>query len=468
MNRLLKNFSYTFIANIINFLISAAVAFFVPKALGTESYGYFQLYLFYTSYIGFFHFGWADGIYLRYGGAYYDQLDKARMSAQFRLYTAFVVILGAIICLFGVMTVSPADRAFVVGGTGLAILLMLPRTFLLYVLQCTNRIREYALGTVTERIVYFLVVIIVLISGTSSFRPLLFGDLAGKLTALILTVWICRDLVKSKPEPLAEAFPETRRNVTVGIRLMFSNIASMLIVGIVRLAIERHWDVETFGKVSLTMAISNLFMVFIESVALILFPALRRTDPDRLTELYSRMRSCLMLPLFGILILYYPAYVILSAWLPAYADKLRYMAILFPMCVYESKTSMLVNTYLKTLRKEKTLMTVNLVTVALSAALSGVFVFGMNSLDFAIVSIVVLLAFRCIAGEVLLAKEIRIRVVWDILQELLLTAGFILASWLIGGIRGVLIYAVLYAAYLMLHRADLSGIAALVRSRIHS
>ena len=465
MNRLLKNFSYSFIANIINFMISAAVAFFVPKALGTESYGYFQLYLFYTSYIGFFHFGWADGIYLRYGGAYYDQLDKARMSAQLRMYTAFVLILGLAVCLFGMMTVSPQERAFVVGGTGAAILLMLPRTFLLYILQCTNRIREYAIGTVTERIVYFIVVATVLLSRTSSFRPLVLGDLAGKLTALLVTAWICRDLVKSRPEPLAAAFPETWKNLSAGIRLMFSNIASMLIVGIVRLAIERHWDVETFGKVSLTMAISNLFMVFIESVALILFPALRRMDPDRLKSLYGRMRGCLMLPLFGILLLYYPANAILSAWLPAYADKLRYMAILFPMCVFESKTSMLVNTYMKTLRKEKTLMTVNLSAVALSLLLSGIFVFGMNNLDLAIVSIVVLLAFRCVTGELLLAKTIGVTVTRDIVQELLLTAGFILASWLIGGIRSVLIYAAMYAAYLVLHRTDLYAMGNLIRSR---
>ena len=38
-------------------------------------------------------------------------------------------------------------------------------------------------------------------------------------------------------------------------------------------------------------------------------------------------------------IFYYPIKLILSTWLPQYADSLRYMALLFPICIYESKMS---------------------------------------------------------------------------------------------------------------------------------
>lgn len=40
----IKNFSYTFMANAVSFLISAVLVFFVPKRLGVEQYGYWQLY----------------------------------------------------------------------------------------------------------------------------------------------------------------------------------------------------------------------------------------------------------------------------------------------------------------------------------------------------------------------------------------------------------------------------------------
>ncbi len=40
-------------------------------------------------------------------------------------------------------------------------------------------------------------------------------------------------------------------------------------------------------------------------------------------------------------------------WLPEYADSLQYMGILFPIVIYEGRMSLLINTYLKTIRKEK-------------------------------------------------------------------------------------------------------------------
>ena len=60
-----------------------------------------------------------------------------------------------------------------------------------------------------------------------------------------------------------------------------------------------------------------------------------------------------MVILLGALIVYYPLKIVLSAWLPKYVDSLTYMALVFPMCVFEAKIALLINSYLKTLRKEK-------------------------------------------------------------------------------------------------------------------
>ena len=92
----LKNFSHTFAANAVTFLISALVVLVVPKRLGGDQYGYFQLYTLYTSYVGFFHFGWCDGMYLRYGGKDYHQLDKPVFITQFWMLAGleFLISIG--------------------------------------------------------------------------------------------------------------------------------------------------------------------------------------------------------------------------------------------------------------------------------------------------------------------------------------------------------------------------------------
>lgn len=456
---MLKNISYTFISNVISFLISAIVTFAVPKQLGVESYSFFQLYLFYVNYTGFLHFGWADGVFLRYGGEYYNNLDKSKFSGQFWLYSGIEVAFGLLICLASFTLASPQDKAIVLALTGVSVFLLLPRTLLQYILQCTNRIKEYATLTVLEKVVYITMVVVCLLAGTHNFIPMILADLLGKTCALLYSIYQCRDILITKPTSLRSSLEEAWANILVGIKLMFANIASMLIIGFVRLSIENQWDVTTFGKVSLTMSVSNLLMVFIRAVALVMFPMLRRTNSDKLSSIYNTMRTCLMIPLLGMLVCYYPAKVILSAWLPQYADSLVYMALLFPMCVFESKMSMLIETYMKALRKEKWLLLVNVTTVSLSVITTLITTYWLHNLDLAVASIVFLLAFRCVFAELLLSTVLDVNVKMDIALELALTLIFIVASWFVGGIAGLSIYAVAYLIYLFIKRKDVAFVA---------
>ncbi len=97
---------YSVSANFLNLSISIVASFIVPKLLGLEQYGYWQLYLFYVGYTGFFHFGLADGIYLRYGGKYYDELDKAMMHSQYWLLTVLEIVIFIAIILFSIYRVE--------------------------------------------------------------------------------------------------------------------------------------------------------------------------------------------------------------------------------------------------------------------------------------------------------------------------------------------------------------------------
>lgn len=106
---------------------------------------------------------------------------------------------------------------------------------------------------------------------------------------LVVAVCRCRDIVFGRMVPFRSGLSEAGKNINVGFKLMIANIASLLIVGIVRMTIENKWGVATFGKVSLTMSVSNLLMVFISAVSIILFPTLRRTSDDKLAGMYDFM-----------------------------------------------------------------------------------------------------------------------------------------------------------------------------------
>ena len=453
MRKFLKNVSYLMCANIISFLISALITFIVPKFLSVESYSYFQLYLFYLNYIGFCCIGWIDGIVLRYGGKYYNDLDKGVFGGQFRLYSLLEICIGISI-IIGILIIQPNDQyaANVYIMLGIAIILAQVNAFFRYILQAVNDINKYALNIILEKIVYVIFVSAFLLLKQREFIYLIYADLFGKAIALLHMCITNREIIFAKAAKLSTVFSEAKINVSTGIKLLAANGSSLLIIGIVRYAIQLNWSVETFGRVSLSLSVSNMFMLFVQAIGVSLFPMLRRIKGDLLNKLYVVIRHTLMFPMLGLLIFYYPAYLILSYWLPDYAESLHYMALMFPICIFESKMQLLIEPYLKSLRREKDLLLKNLSAVGLSLLISVITIGIFNSLNLAVLSIVIVLAYRCVVTELVVERSINIKIRKDIVGELVLVFLFIIFNWSIGGVLGCVLYVLAYISYIILNR----------------
>ena len=157
---LIKNFSYTLSSNLITFLISTLVVLIVPKLIGVESYGYWQLYIFYSSYVGFMHFGWNDGIYLRYGGLEYKNLNRGLFFSQFWMLFFFQLLLGICIIIYSMMFIAGPDRQFILLMTTVCMLILNMRYMLIFILQGTTRIKEYAQITMMEKPLYCILILL--------------------------------------------------------------------------------------------------------------------------------------------------------------------------------------------------------------------------------------------------------------------------------------------------------------------
>ncbi|AYV73355.1 hypothetical protein M1D49_02725 [Bacillus sp. PK3-056] len=450
----IKNVSYTLTSNVISFIISVLVTLIVPKLVGVNDYGYWQLYLFYSSYVGFMHLGWNDGIYLRYGGSEYRELDKKLFYSQFYMFVLFQGILSLIVFLLSLYFIKDHNRVFIIQMTSICMFLINVRQMLLYILQGTYRIKEHAQVIIIDRVIYIVNLVFLLLIGIRDFQLLIISDLVAKVISLFIVIYFCKDILLQRISVFYFSINEMYKNISVGSKLMFANIAGMLIIGIVRFGIERVWNVSTFGKVSLTLNLSNFMMLFISAIGIIMFPILRRTEEEKLPMLYKNLRDLLMLILFGALLIYFPLSTILVKWLPEYKDSLRYMAILFPIVIFEGKTSLLINTYLKTFRMEKTILWVNLVVMVLSLFTVLFTIILIKNLDLTILSIVFLLATRCVISEYYLSKRLEISVFKDINLEIVVTLLFIIFGWYFNSLLALIAYSVVYLFYLILKRRE--------------
>ena len=448
MKKLLLNSSYAITSNLLSLLVSTLVILILPKLIGVEEYGYWQLYLFYTSYVGFAHLGWIDGIYLKYGGEEYERLDKQKFFSQFIAYSLFQTIIAILIFFVGNSIDVGTNKEFIFNMLSLTLLATNLRFFVIYLLQTTNLIKESARIMILDRVLYICLLLGLIAGGIYSYKLMIVVDVIGRFISLFYGIYLCRDIIVHKLTFFKFDILEVVDNIKVGSNLMLSNVASMLVIGTVRLGIEKRWDVATFGKISLTLSISNLIMTFINAVGIVIFPMLRRTEKSVLPELYVKIRTLLMPVLLGFLLLFFPLRTVLMIWLPKYADSLLYMALIFPISVFEGKMALLINTYLKAFRMERTILFVNMLSMLLSVLLTIVTTFIFPNLILATLSITFLLFFRCFLAEMLLAKTLEISVALDALIEAIIAVIFIFVAWVLPSLAGFLVYLVIYIIYM--------------------
>jgi hypothetical protein len=270
---------------------------------------------------------------------------------------------------------------------------------------------------------------------------------------LAFCAWLCRDFFRAGLEPVRQAAGEAWSSIRVGFKLMVANIASSLILGVARLAIDAAWGIDTFGELSFALSMVNFFLAFVSQASMVLFPALRQVDLSEAKGFFVNVRDTMSLFFPVIYVLYYPMVWILAWWLPKYANSFVYFALLIPICVFDSKMNIGCTTFFKVLREEETLLKVNICTCIVSAAFTLLGVFVSQSIFFVIGGAVVAIVGRSLWSEARLTRELAVlsqRVMT--FGELLLTVAFVTGAFALPSALGLVTYCVAYAAFLFAFR----------------
>lgn len=451
----LKNFSYALTSNFISFAINAFIIIGLPKVIGETEYSYIQYYTLLATYVLLLHFGWIDGIYLRYGGRTFESLPKKRLSNQFWYIVIFSLIQVIIFSLVAVLFARTSDKYFIYCYLILSILIVLPKVYTSVILQATNRMKAYSVITIAEKAVYAFILVLLLVVKVKDVRILLISDLLGKLAAMIYGVSRCKGLILNKLSFAKEDVDETVLNVKAGVFLVLSNLCNGLVTGFTQLLIENKWGIETFGKVAITFNISRMLTVVINTVGVVLFPMIKTVRQEALADVYMQIRKIVTTLLFFALFGYYPLKIFFCFWLPNYSDSLKYAALLLPMCVFESKAALLASTYLKALRKEMQLFYVNILVVLINVIIACVFVYGLKNLPLAVLSITVTMMLKSFFMEYEISRVIKINIKLEMLYDVILSSIFILSTWYIDSALSVIIYFIAYSVYIVINKDDI-------------
>ncbi|COJ58636.1 lipopolysaccharide biosynthesis protein [Enterococcus sp.] len=463
IKQLLKDFGFVIFSNLQTLSISTIIVLVVPKIIGVKEYGYWQLFMFYSSYLGILHIGWLDGIYLRYGGEMYEDLNKKLFHNQFWLLMTFQTVFALIIIMIATFS-NDKQYSFILYALSLYLLINISQSFCKFILQITNRIREYSVVTVLTNTIYIATVIILMLSNVRDFRMLIMAFIFGNMVASFYALFLLKDIIFQRDiHRYFESFNEALSNIKAGFPLLMANLSAMLVIGVVRIGIQKGWGVEEFGKVSLTLSISNLLMIFINSVSLIIFPKLKRINYSKVKKIYPAIRDLLMPAIFVSMLVYFPINYLIPMWLPQYDSALVYMSVLFPMVAYQAKFEILSNTFMKVIRMEKQLLILNVFAMVISTVLTGVCVLMLHNLTLTVFSIVIVMAIRSTIAEWYIRNKLNVRLFSEICLEMIIIASFVLLSWYLNNIQSAIGYILILIIYIRIKHSDISKSIKLIK-----
>lgn len=444
----LSNLLYSFFAQGISMCLSIMMSLLIPKMLGIEDFGYWQLFLFYINYVGFFHFGITDGMYLKTGGVKYEDLDKKNISTQF--YTLLAIQVVILISILILLNIYPMDgiRKIILVSTGVYMIIANLNWYLGYVFQATNLVKVYSASVIIDKILFLIFIIIALVFKINNILIYIPVFILTTTCALVFSILKSKDIIFIKPYPIIKSLRITLESAKIGIKLTISSISSLLILGVGRFIVDKAWGIESFSKFSLALSLTNFFLLFISQVSIVLFPALRRVGAEVSKKIYNKFNLYLDALLPIIYVLYIPIKIILGKWLPQYSQSLSYLAILLPICIFDGKTQMLNNTYFKVLRKENTLLKINLFSMTISIILSLISVFVLKDINLVIIGILIAVCMRSILGEIILSKEMKLPVnIKQLFYNIIFSALFIIYSLIFSNSIAFILTIISYIIY---------------------
>ncbi|MCK0112774.1 hypothetical protein MWU75_11545 [Ornithinimicrobium sp. F0845] len=474
---------------------TAVLVLGLPFVLDPRTYGYWQLYLFYAMWLGYLTFGVPDGHHLRYAGTHLSALHPGRFVGTFVHLLLGVAVAAGVLALVGAALIEDPTQQLMWVLACAATVLFVPRTLLTAALQSASRFTPFAAVVLTERgLVVGLSLAVVALVGADA-GALATADVLAKATGLVAgAIVILRllgatrtgaaeaqgtdaapsaqgtdaapsaqgtdaapelldtnaapELLDTNPAPERQetnpaphqgsAWAETRADISIGSFLLLANLAAVAVHGVLRLAVERRWGVVEFGQVSLAFSAALLLTTAAHAMGWLSLPRLAHTPRERWAAVHALVRDGTRGPLAALVLLYLPAQVVLTRWLPDYRTALDYVGLLLPLVVVETRWRVVTSGLLKVMHRQRVLLALNLLALAAAVVLALWFTLVMPSELGVVLSLLWVTVLRSAVADAWLGRQLGHAWAGGLALDLLVV-GALVAAMVVGGWAGAVL-----------------------------
>lgn len=332
-------------------IVSTLLGFVLPKLVSIDDYAYYQVYALYTSFAGFLHLGFVNGVYLRYGAFDYEKLPQEKFRKYFRILLLTQVIISIIIAIATQILIT-GNKRYVFLFVAVNITLLNLNSYFSYINQFTKRFLMDSIFSIIQSLIQILLMIWVCMTEYKSYIYILLFLSISNIIRLLCSLSINRKICFGKTNKI-KIFDDIQKIIKAGFFIMISEWMGIVITSIDKLFVDTFFDVKLFSFYAFAISVVTAIYSVINISCTVVFPYLVRADKNKYSLYYNQL-SNLFIILAGIVMCgYLPLDYMIRMLLPQYIHSLKYIFILFPTIIFKALFSMVSGNMYKAMQLSK-------------------------------------------------------------------------------------------------------------------
>lgn len=345
-----------FSANFIQLISGIIVGFVVPGVLDITGYADLKTYTLYLSYIGLFHLGFIDGLYLKYGGKKYQDANKEELLGEHFFLILFQLIITIILCL-----ISLAMNNIILLLFSFSILPYMVCSFFKYIYQSFGEFGKYSKIMYIYSITYLILnVLLAFVFRNGNY---IFYCITTIIANLLSCIYFEYKFVSELKVRASITWENLNSIFKSGFVLMLGNLAVVLILGIDKWFVKICLSKEDFAYYSFAVSMLNIINTLVSAVSITFYSYLFKNSQK---EKLENLKNILIIVGSFASVAYFALSIIVHMFLGKYIPSLSILSITFSIFPYLTVVTSLINNLYKVNKQEKKYLKTVLVILFLS------------------------------------------------------------------------------------------------------
>ncbi|MDK0800195.1 capsular biosynthesis protein [Clostridium perfringens] len=429
-----SNILRIFSANFLTMISGIIIGFVVPAVLSVDSYAYLKTYTFYLSYIGLLHFGFIDGMYIKYGGKELEFLDKREFKLEHRIF----IIMQSIITIFFIM-LALYKNDIIIFLFALSIVPINTVSFYKLFYQSIGEFKKYANISYVYTLIYLItnVLLAIVFRSKNYIGYCITSILANGIVFLYLEYKFVREFTKIKVKYDRKVW----NNIKVGFFILLGNLSVVMFYAIDRWFIKLFYTVNDFAYYSFAISMLNIINVLVGAISVTFYNYLAKDENEE--KVKKLKRYFIILGAFASLG-YFALAGIVSIILKKYMLSLNIIAISFAAYPYMIVINALYVNLYKARKNEKKYLKVVLLMVIISTIYNTIaMLLSKNSVAIAIATTLSFITWYIYSSrDFKYLKSTKNEIIYLVINLIVFLLSSNLLNWFLGGITYLVIFLI--------------------------